>query len=146
MSGIEIAGLALGAFPLLISAMEHYEEVKKVSSMWWRIKRTHKRDLGRVKDCQLKFRLNLKELLIPLIMDGVVSKGEYESLLANPGGAGWKEAQVEDALGERLAECHTRYVEILIEMVETMGKLSKECRVDDAEFQDTLRRRGEVRG
>lgn len=144
MSGIEVAGLLLGAFPLVISAMEHYEDVKKVSSTWWRIKRAHKKDLGRVKDCHLKFRLNLKELLLPLVLDGVVNTGEYESLLANPGGAGWKEDHVESALGERLTECHTRYVETLKDMIETMGRLSRACRVEDADFQDVLRRRGEV--
>ncbi|KAK4501025.1 hypothetical protein PRZ48_006831 [Zasmidium cellare] len=143
MSGIEVVGLVLGAFPLVISAMEHYEDVKKVSTTWWRIKRAHKKDLGRVKDCHLKFKLNLKELLLPLVLDGVVNKGEYESLLASPGGDGWREEHVEDALEERLAECHTRYVEILGELIETMGKLSKECRVEDADFQEALRRKGE---
>ncbi|KAF2163556.1 hypothetical protein M409DRAFT_26168 [Zasmidium cellare ATCC 36951] len=143
MSGIEVVGLVLGAFPLVISAMEHYEDVKKVSTTWWRIKRAHKKDLGRVKDCHLKFKLNLKELLLPLVLDGVVNKGEYESLLASPGGDGWREEHVENALEERLAECHMRYVEILGELIETMGRLSKECRVDDADFQEALRRKGE---
>jgi hypothetical protein len=30
MSGLELVGIILGAFPLAISGMEHYEETKKV--------------------------------------------------------------------------------------------------------------------
>ncbi|WPB02465.1 uncharacterized protein RHO25_007101 [Cercospora beticola] len=138
MSGIEIAGLVLGAFPLLISAMENYEETRKVTSTWWRVKRAHKRDIGKIKDCQLKFRLNLKELLLPLVHDGTVNRGQYERLLANPGGHGWKEDRVEDALRIRLSECHDRYVEMLLDILELMARLSKECRVDDAKFQAGL--------
>lgn len=144
MSGVEVAGLVLGAFPLVISAMDHFEDTKKVTSTWWRIKRAHKRDVGRVKDCQLKFKLNLKELLLPMVLDGTVTTGDYERLLANPGGEGWKEEHVDSALAERLAECHERYVEILQEMVDSMARLSKAFRVGDASFQDRLRHRGDV--
>lgn len=144
MSGIEVAGLVLGAFPLLISAMENYEETRKVTSTWWRVKRAHKRDIGRIKDCQLKFRLNLKELLLPLVHDGTVNRGEYERLLANPGGHGWKEDRVEDALRIRLSECHERYVEMLLDILDLMARLSKECRVDDANFQAGLMAQNQV--
>lgn len=144
MSGVEVAGLVLGAFPLLISAMENYEETKKVTSTWWRVKRAHKRDIGKIKDCQLKFRLNLKELLLLLVHDGVVNQGDYERLLADPGGQGWKEDHVEDALRGRLSECHERYVEVLQDILELMARLSKECRVDDANFQAGLKAKSQV--
>ncbi|GIZ44581.1 hypothetical protein CKM354_000777500 [Cercospora kikuchii] len=139
MSGIEAASLVLGAFPLLISAMEHYEDTKKVTNTWWKVKRAHKRDVGKIKDCQLDFRLNLIELLSPLVHDGIVEQGEYEQLLANPGGQGWIEDHVEEALRERLSDCHERYVEVLQDILELMARLSKECRVDDANFQAGLK-------
>jgi len=144
MSGIEVAGLVLGAFPLFISAMEHYEHTKKVTTTWWRIKRAHRKDLGRIKDCQLKFKLNLKELLLPLVHDGVVNRDEYETLLANPGSDDWNEGHVEDALRDRLSDCHGRYLETLQEMGETMTRLSRECRVDDVDFQAVMNTKGKV--
>jgi hypothetical protein len=49
MSGIEVVGLVLGAFPLLVSAMEHYEGVQKVAGTFIKIRRAHRRDLGRVR-------------------------------------------------------------------------------------------------
>ena len=139
MSGLEILGVILGAFPLAISAMEHYEECKKVAGTFYKIRRAHRKDFGRVKDCQLKFRLNMKELLLPLLADDLVSKIEYEQLLASPGGPGWQEDHVEDSLVERLGDCHERYIEILKEMEETMVLLCKATKVDDEQFQALLK-------
>ena len=138
MSGIEIVGICLGAFPLIISALEHYEDTKKVTSTWYKIRRAHRKDLGKVKDCQLRFRLNLKELLLPLLVDEVVTRVEYDQLLANPGGPGWREEMVEEALAARLSDCHERYVEVLREMEETLGSLCKATRVDDVQFRALL--------
>jgi hypothetical protein len=84
MSGVECVGLLLGVFPLCVSAMEHYEETKRVAGTFLKIRRTHRRDLGKIKDCQLLFKLNLKELLLPLVHDEVVDKMEYELLLLHP--------------------------------------------------------------
>ncbi|GAB7335515.1 hypothetical protein MBLNU13_g07861t1 [Cladosporium sp. NU13] len=139
MSGLEIVGVILGAFPLAISAMEHYEECKKVAGTFYKIRRAHRKDFGRVKDCQLKFRLNMKELLLPLLADDLVSKIEYEQLIASPGGPGWQEGHVEESLVERLGDCHERYIEILKEMEETMVLLCKATKVDDEQFQALLK-------
>lgn len=135
MSGLEVLGIILGAFPLAISAMEHYEESKKVAGTFYKIRRAHRKDFGRVKDCQLKFRLNMKELLLPLLADDIVTKIEYEQLLAFPGGPEWQEDHVEESLAERLGDCHERYIEILKEMEETMVLLCKATKVDDEQFQ-----------
>lgn len=139
MSGVEIVGIILGAFPLAISAMEHYEESKKVAGTFFKIRRAHRKDFGRIKDCQLKFRLNMKELLLPLLEDDVVTRIEYEQLIANPGGPGWQEEHVDESLSDRLGDCYERYIEILKEMEEAMVSLCKATRVDDEQFQALLK-------
>jgi len=78
-------------------------------------------------------------LLLPLLADDLVSKIEYEQLLASPGGPGWQEDHVEDSLAERLGDCHERYIEILKEMEETMVLLCKATKVDDEQFQALLK-------
>lgn len=144
MSGVEVVGLLLGAFPLAISAMEHYEDMRKVSGTFFNIRRAHRKDLGKLKNCQVMFKLNLQQLLIPLLRDQVVTKMEYEQLLAEPGGDGWKEGGVDDALAERLADGQERYVEILEDMVNTMTKMCEAVRVDDPVFQEVLARKQNV--
>jgi hypothetical protein len=37
MSGLELVGIILGAFPLAISGMEHYEETKKVLGTFFKV-------------------------------------------------------------------------------------------------------------
>jgi hypothetical protein len=39
MSGLELVGIILGAFPLAISGMEHYEETKKVLGTFFKVSR-----------------------------------------------------------------------------------------------------------
>ncbi|KAK6424120.1 hypothetical protein LTR95_016434 [Oleoguttula sp. CCFEE 5521] len=135
MSGIEAVGIVLGAFPLLVSCFEHYEDVRTVAGTFYKIRRAHKKDLGRIKDCQLRFKLNLKELLLPLLVDDIVSRLEYEQLLADPGGSCWKDSDVTEALQGRMKECHERYFEILGDMEETMAALCRATKVDDLKFQ-----------
>ncbi|KAK1093016.1 hypothetical protein LTR48_003192 [Friedmanniomyces endolithicus] len=127
MSGVEVVlGLVLGGIPLCISAMEHYADFKKVTGTFIDIRRQHGKDLRRVKLCELQFRLHLKQLLLPLLNDGIVDKPEYAELLLAPGGDGWKEKHVGEALEKRLDEGHQYYVETLKGMVATVAQLCKE--------------------
>lgn len=43
MSGVEAAGFVLAAFPLCISALEHYRESAEVLKDWWRYKREYRK-------------------------------------------------------------------------------------------------------
>ncbi|KAM3550099.1 hypothetical protein ARSEF4850_008513 [Beauveria asiatica] len=81
MSGIEVAGLVLGAFPLLISALEHGRDTAKVLEIFWKIRRE-----------------NLEALLLPLIVDD----NEVQDLLKNPGGPRWQDPELEGRLKGRL--------------------------------------------
>ncbi|KAK1071087.1 hypothetical protein LTR33_010530 [Friedmanniomyces endolithicus] len=127
MSGVEVVlGLVLGGIPLCISAMEHYADFKKVTGTFIDIRRQHGKDLRRVKLCELQFCLHLKQLLLPLLNDGIVDKPEYAELLLEPGGDGWKEKHVGEALEKRLDEGHQYYVETLKGMVATVAQLCKE--------------------
>lgn len=40
MSGIKVAGLILGAFPVVISALEGYRKAFKPLKSWWKFQRT----------------------------------------------------------------------------------------------------------
>lgn len=141
MSGVEIVGVVLGVFPLLISGLERYESTRRFSVDWWQIKRAHDKDLRNLKDCNLAFRTHLKELLLPLLVEGVADERSYEDLLANPGGSGWREESVNEALVARLMEHHERYFKVMEETTDAMAKLSTKCKVDDHSFQLALEAR-----
>ncbi|KAK4950618.1 hypothetical protein LTR10_010611 [Elasticomyces elasticus] len=138
MSGVEIVGLVFGVLPLIISALEHYESVKKQSINWWRIKQKHRGVCGRIIDCQLALEVQLQQLLDPLYRDHVVDEAQHDDLLANPGGAGWQRPEVQEALLGYLSMRHSRYMNILQEMEGITTKLCKACKVDDPHFQRLL--------
>ncbi|GIZ45823.1 hypothetical protein CKM354_000897400 [Cercospora kikuchii] len=144
MSGIEIAGLVLGAFPLIISSLEHYESTKKYTITWWRIRRAHRRDLGRVKNCEVQYKLHMTELLIPLRLEGVISEQEFEDLLADSRGNGWQRSEVQEALHHRLADARDRYLAVLQELDEAITRLAKATFVDDVSFQAKLQATNDV--
>ena len=144
MAGIEVAGLVLGGFSLVISAMEHYGTMEKMSRTWWKLKREHKRDLGRLRDCELMYRANIRTLLAPLELDGTIDNIQLETLLADLGDNGWQDNDVDAVLVRRLGERKERYFENLREMNSTIVKLAKVSMALDKEFQRSLERGTQV--
>ena len=141
---MEAAGLVLGGFSLLISAMEHYATMEKMSRTWWKIRREHRRDLGRLRDCELLYRANMRTLLAPLELDGTIDTSQLELLLANLESTGWQQDEVDRVISKRLGERKERYFDNLREMSETMVKLGKVSRALDKEFQASLERDTQV--
>jgi hypothetical protein len=144
MAGIEVAGLVLGGFSLVISALEHYATIEKMSRTWWKLKREHKKDLGRLRDCELMYRANIRMLLAPLELDGTIDNLQLETLLANLGDNGWHDDDVDAVLMRRLGERKERYFENLREMNSTIVKLAKVSMALDKEFQKSLERGAQV--
>lgn len=141
---MEVAGLVLGGFPLLISAMEHYATMEKMSRTWWKIRREHSRDLGRLRDCQLMYRANMRALLAPLELNGTIDSSQLELLLANLESTDWQQHEVDLVISRRLGERKDRYFDNLREMSETMVKLGKVSRALDKDFQASLERDNKV--
>lgn len=106
MSGIEVAGLLVGAFPLIISALEHYHEAHKAI---FRFETEYRKTLEDVKDEQLLFRLVLEQLLSPLCTDDAFDEGHIEQLL-DPNGPSCN--MVETTAAERLGHTYGRFMEI----------------------------------
>lgn len=138
MSGIEVAGLLLGSFPLAIAAMEHYRTTIKLIKFFRNLNREHTKVCNRLQELKLGYEHQLQMLLFPLLDDGVVDSQQYAQLLANPGGEGWKEACVEEALTDRLQDRYQLYLNVMAELEDAMTKLCKSAKVDDSAFQSLL--------
>lgn len=138
MSGFEVAGLVLGGFPLLISALEHYATMEELGRTWWRFRREYKKDLDRLGDVQLLYRGNMRTLLAPLEWDGTLDATQIELLLEDPASKEWCDPEVNAVVSRRLGEFRKRYLEILMEMKETVMKLATVSKVNDNRFQSSL--------
>lgn len=134
MSGIEIAGLLLGAFPLLISALEHYRQSAEVFEDLWRIKREYRKCKNEIKLQEIDFETNLKRFLLPLVVDD----NEIAALIAEPGGMKWKDPALEDMLKNRLPKSYELFLDTINDIKSTVDGLKEELGVSREAFQEGL--------
>jgi len=134
MSGLEIAGVLLGAFPLIISGLEHWRDVAKVGGFFWRIRKEYTACRREVQFYEIVYKRNLKELLLPIVED----LDEVSRLVSNPGGDSWKDDALEKRLEKRLQESYQLYMEIICEMNERAEDLRKELAIDKSTVQSKL--------
>ncbi|KAF2737057.1 hypothetical protein EJ04DRAFT_410694, partial [Polyplosphaeria fusca] len=131
MSGIEIAGLVLGAFPILIYALESYREGAEGLVDWWQIKRAYTRCRQDLTYHQLMFEGNVERLLSPLVVDD----DELKSLMADPAGQAWEDKELEERLKARLPKSYKLFLEIMGDINKLMESLKKELGINNASFQ-----------
>ncbi|KAF2426311.1 hypothetical protein EJ08DRAFT_378173 [Tothia fuscella] len=127
MSGVEIAGLVLGAFPLLVTAVEHYRDGADAISDYRKFKLAYKKCHRDLTYLHLCFEETLKDCLLPLVVDD----DELKRLLADPGGKEWKDQAMDDRLEKRLPQSYVLYKETVEEMNEIMAKLKDDLMVED---------------
>ncbi|KAF2193527.1 hypothetical protein K469DRAFT_728735 [Zopfia rhizophila CBS 207.26] len=114
MGGIEVAGLVLGAFPLLIHALEHYHRGTVV-----------------LKYHQILFKGNIERFLPPLVVDD----DELKDPMADSGLEAWEDAELEERLKERLPNSYDLFLDIIGDINELMELLKKEIGVSNPQFQ-----------
>lgn len=131
MSGIEIAGLVLGVFPLLIRALEGYREAAEVGRDWWRIQRAYDKCFQDLKYHQMILEGNIERFLLPLVVDDE----EMKTLMADPAGEEWEDEELETRLKERLPKSYGVFLNIMSDITEIMEALKKELGVNNPKFQ-----------
>jgi hypothetical protein len=126
MSGFEIAGVILGSFPILISALEGYREVAKRVGLWYSIRREHQKCKNEVNAQRVAFIGNLRRLLLTLAVDDA----RISRLLADPGGEEWMDAELARRLRDRLQDSHDVLLGTIEDMRTTMEELKNEIMID----------------
>ncbi|KLJ12441.1 hypothetical protein EMPG_12518 [Blastomyces silverae] len=134
MSGIEIAGVLLATFPLIISGLEHWRDVVKVGGYLWRVREGYKKCLRDVQYYELVYKTNLKELLMPMVAD----TDEVKHLIEHPGSQEWRSLDMQNRLEGRLQESYSLYMEIISEMNIAAQELRRELSFDKTALQDKL--------
>jgi hypothetical protein len=130
MSGIEIAGLVLGAFPILIYALESYREGAEVVGDWWRIERAYTKCKQDLKYQQLLFEGNIERFLLPFVDDD-----ELKQLMENPAGTAWEDPELEKKLQERLPKAYDTFLGVMVDINKLMESLKKALSVDNKKFR-----------
>ena len=131
MSGIEVAGLILGAFPLVISALKKHQEAAVVFGEWWEISRSYKECLRIVSVEQSMFDRNLKVLLAPILYD----HSTLDELLADPFGVQWRSESLAASLEDLLPTSYGIYIGIIQDFHSLMVALGHELGLGKQYFQ-----------
>ncbi|KAH7389317.1 hypothetical protein DE146DRAFT_635047 [Phaeosphaeria sp. MPI-PUGE-AT-0046c] len=134
MSGLEVAGVVLGAFPLLISGIEHWRDVAKVGGFFWQLRKEYKKCQQDIAYHEVLYKNNLKELLLPLFPDA----DEVAKLIADPGGQQWGDMALQERLERRLHDSYQSYQDTISEMNEIAEQLKKELCFDKETVQNKL--------
>ncbi|KAH7020417.1 hypothetical protein EDB80DRAFT_702936 [Ilyonectria destructans] len=134
MSGFEVAGIVLGAFPIAITAVEEFRDVAKRLKLFYEVRTEYKRCRDQLAYNQILFKTNLRRLLLPLVVDD----DKIDELLADPGGSGWKEKPLDDLLRKRLKDTYGPYFEFVKEMGTIMDEMNEELALDSENIQSQI--------
>ena len=135
MSGVEIAGLVLGGFPLLVSALEHYREGFEPLKEWWMFRREFMSFIDDVGTQKIMFDNNLEKLLNPFIE----SDREMNDLLNSPKGPAWRQPALELKLKQRLLTSYDWYMKIITKMNTVIKELKLLLGIESGEVGLTIR-------
>ena len=132
MSGIEIAGLVLGAFPLLLEALDKNREAAEMLADYWNVDKQCE-DFGISVNAEyILFEMVLKKFLKPVLGEG----SNVDEFIDDPFGDQWDLGDLTSRLREKMPrrryEC---YIDKINEFHKYMVALGKELGVSEDMFQ-----------
>ncbi|KAL8956324.1 MAG: hypothetical protein Q9183_006334 [Haloplaca sp. 2 TL-2023] len=128
MSGFEVAGLALGAFPALVTGLNIVTAGIETVERWKR----YRLELQDYADFLESASVYFDDTLYELLIDIVQSDEELSLLLENPGGLLWKDHKYEESLRRRLDRSYTSYIKTVEKLRDTLQAISGKLSVDSA--------------
>jgi hypothetical protein len=127
MSGVEVAGLVLGALPLLLAGLQFYAEGIAVTKRYWKYREEVNSLLDDLKAENAVYQNSIETLLL-----GVVDAKDVTEFLANPGGELWKAASFEGRLKKRLGASYDPYLSIVTKLRTTAEKFKDRLKLGDS--------------
>ncbi|KAL4911386.1 hypothetical protein BDW74DRAFT_184750 [Aspergillus multicolor] len=127
ITGIEVAGLILATFPLLISGLEHYGGAFESMREWIRFRAEFAVFMNALCRQKIFFRQNIEDLLSSVI------DSEYDMayMLDDPNDPGWKDSDLEWKLRKRLSGAHEYdcYMDTISSIHTVLGKLESKLHI-----------------
>jgi hypothetical protein len=124
-TGIEAAGLVLGAIPLILAGLQFYAEGISVTKRLWKYKEEVSIILHDLRAENTMFVNSINILLI-----GVVSQKEMVEFLNDPKGERWKEEKFDRKLRARLRTSYDSYMGSITQMVTIAEKFQEQLKLD----------------
>lgn len=106
MSGLEVAGVVLGALPLVISALEHYSQGINTAERYWR----YKTEFGSL-TLQIKTEHHIFLNTLEQLLTGIVRIEHMAQLVEDPASNAWRDPELDGMLKGRLRSAYDVYLD-----------------------------------
>ncbi|RDW59872.1 hypothetical protein BP6252_12959 [Coleophoma cylindrospora] len=148
MSGIEIVGLLLGAIPLVISALEHYEDAldpaiafikwgRELSvatqSLWYPVEPRPVFARTLTRSSRGRFQNTSYTQSIQLLLRPITSDQELVDMMNDSDNVLWKSDDMAVALRDRLGDAYVAYMETIAEIQKITQSLAEKLNIDGAQ-------------
>lgn len=126
MSGFEVLGVVLGTIPLIISAVEHYQEGLHTVRRW----RSYEAELQ-----SLKRKLGNENAIFintcQQLLSGIVGSVEHEKLIEEPFGAFWANTDISDQIALRLDHVYEPFKATVVAMDVHLREIKSKLGLDE---------------
>jgi len=128
-TGIEIAGVVLAAFPLVIAGVQAWRSGLEPISTWWQYRTEVIKLSAAVGSQHVMFLHNIELLLDPIVTSSV----QMDLLLKNagPGNQAWRNPQVGARVKDRLSISYDSYVNTVGRLMDTLKELESKLGIED---------------
>ena len=127
MSGVEIIGLILGSFPILLNSLEYYRKGFEPLDEWWHFRTRFIAFVDDIEHQMMRYNENMIRLLDPIISNNA----SLTALILNTNDSRWTDGSLVRLLEERLAGQQGRFMRIVEKMEEIIEKLKKLLQIRD---------------
>lgn len=131
MSGIEIAGLVLGSFPIILNCLDYYREGYEPLEAWWNFRAAFINFVDAIKHQMMRYDDSIKRLLDPIIPD----PNSLIRLVQDTKDPRWFDESLNHHLEQRLAGEHGRFLRIMQRMEKDIVGLKKLLGIKDGEVR-----------
>ncbi|KAK7422979.1 hypothetical protein QQX98_001269 [Neonectria punicea] len=141
MSGFEVAGIVLGAFPILTESCKDLRSVFRSVKSWWRFENDFDNFVAAIQREQIAFSQNLEILIDPLDLPDV----DKETLQNDSGSDLWHQPRVQMQLRRRVqGRYHEWFMEQLADINSAVNKLHKLLPIGKVYLIDSTSLEGEM--
>ena len=119
MSGFEVAGIVLGALPIIVSGLKFYLHGASTIREWRRYKRPLQQLVTELETSHVIFQNVLEKLLL-----GIAADDQIDNMIKDPFGPAWKQPAIHHKVREKL----WRNPQVFEDTVQDMGAAVAEMR------------------
>jgi hypothetical protein len=129
MTGAEVAGLVLGAIPLVISALEHYEDFAQPTKDFFHQNRYRRKLLQELYIIHTSY-----DQATRLLLKGIVETvSNREAMMDDPRNKLWREGYIADNLRDQLGLVYKPFLLTIEEVAEILAELSANLNIIESQ-------------